>query len=181
MEKIRNPILIKICFRYSIFYFNFKFPFNNSLHTYSAGHPIECAQNRVLGLGFAAQGLGFRVCCLGFSVQGLQLRVLGLGFADQGLGFSVCCLGFRVQCLQLRVLGLGFAAQGLGLRVCSLGFRAQGLQLRVQGLGLRVCSLGLVVLIFVGLLKLNMQGGMRVLKETPTRTSQGVFATSQGA
>ena len=58
-------------------------------------------EQEFLGLGLASpfrvsgfQGLGFEVCCSGFS-KGLVFRVQGLGF--QGLGFGVLALELELR------------------------------------------------------------------------------------
>ena len=52
--------------------------------------------NRVWGLGFGVQDLGFRVSGFGMEKKKRDGEVLGLGFSVSGFGFSVSGLGFRV-------------------------------------------------------------------------------------
>ena len=88
-------------------------------------------------------GLGFRLDCLRFGVEGLKERNtipepvrtakgLGLGFRVFGFVLSVECSGFRVQRLEFRVQCLEFRVEGSELRVSKSGFRVWGLECRAS-------------------------------------------------
>ena len=64
------------------------------LRGYVLGFTHTHIKVQVLGLGFTAQGLGFRA-----SGVLVRIRIYGLGFRVQGLGFRIGfrVLGFRVQ------------------------------------------------------------------------------------